>query len=195
MSRISVLGLCWALGVGFSTIAEAQTADEVNRIIRSLAPIEGQPIGGDAGANSGSTPPLSTSDTGVLREVIVNNTVIIVDTTYALDFEVYFPFDSAELTPQAQAELAALGRALASTELLSYSYLIAGHTDAVGQASYNQSLSERRAAAVVRYLTESFAISPQRLLSVGFGQSMLRAPSNPRAAINRRVEVLMIAGR
>jgi len=110
-----------------------------------------------------------------------------------MDFEVYFPFDSAELTPHARQQLRALGHALASPELRLYRYLIAGHTDAVGQPAYNLSLSERRAAAVRAFLTETFAISPDRLVSVGFGQERLKLPAEPRAAVNRRVEVLLIA--
>lgn len=208
MFRMSTLGLCVTLLSALSTPALAQTADEINRIIRGLAPIAGQTVAGQSGATLTTPAPTTTprnpathlgssqtpgpSRSGVLLEVVRDQRVIVVDTTYALDFEVYFPFDSAELTPQARVELAALGRALASQELQPYSYLIAGHTDAVGQPTYNQSLSERRAAAVVQYLLEAFPIAPDRLISVGFGQARLNAPHDPRAAINRRVEVLLI---
>jgi outer membrane protein OmpA-like peptidoglycan-associated protein len=208
MFRMSTLGLCVTLLSALSVPALAQTADEINRIIRGLAPIAGQTVAGQSGAtlttpapttaprNSGthvgSSQTTVPSRSGVLLEVVRDQRVIVVDTTYALDFEVYFPFDSAELTPQARVELAALGRALSSRELQPYSYLVAGHTDAVGQPTYNQSLSERRAAAVVQYLFEAFPIAPDRLISVGFGQSRLKAPGDPRAAINRRVEVLLI---
>jgi OmpA-OmpF porin, OOP family len=129
----------------------------------------------------------------VLLEVVLSEQVILVDTSYAMDFEVYFPFDSEELTPRDRVELLALGQALASPELRPYRYLIAGHTDGVGQPAYNQTLSERRAAAVRVFLTETFPIAPDRLFSVGFGQERLKLPGEPRAAINRRVEVLLIA--
>jgi outer membrane protein OmpA-like peptidoglycan-associated protein len=201
---MSTLGLCVTLLSALSTPAEAQTADEVNQIIRSLAPIAGQTIAGqeettltapgNPAAYPGATRTTGPSRSGVLLEVVRDQRVIVVDTTYALDFEVYFPFDSADLTPQARMELAALGQALSARELQPYSYLIAGHTDAVGQPAYNQSLSERRAAAVVQYLVETFPIASDRLISVGFGQSRLKVPGEPRAAINRRVEVLLIAG-
>ncbi|MEQ8366420.1 MAG: OmpA family protein [Roseicyclus sp.] len=204
MFRMSTLGLCVTLLSALSTPAVAQTADEVNQIIRSLAPIAGQTIAGqeettltapgNPAAYPGATRTTGPSRSGVLLEVVRDQRVIVVDTTYALDFEVYFPFDSADLTPQARMELAALGQALSARELQPYSYLIAGHTDAVGQPAYNQSLSERRAAAVVQYLVETFPIASDRLISVGFGQSRLKVPGEPRAAINRRVEVLLIAG-
>jgi len=187
-----------ALLVGWpGSPAPAQGADEINRIIRGLAPIAGQTVAGGAGnplvapaPGLGSQP----APGSVLIEVVLREQVILVDTSYAMDFEVYFPFDSAELTSQARQQLRALGHALASPELRFYSYLIAGHTDAVGQPAYNLTLSERRAAAVRAFLTETFPISPDRLVSVGFGQERLKLPAEPRAAINRRVEVLLIAG-
>ncbi len=175
----------------------AQDAIEINRIIRGLAPIAGQTIAGGgsnllaAPAPGLGAPPVQSS---MLVEVVLQDRIIFVDTTYAMDFEVYFPFDSAVLTPRARQELLALGQALASAELRPYRYLIAGHTDAVGQAAYNQTLSERRAAAVVQFLMEAFPIAPDRLVSVGFGQQRLKLPDQPRAAVNRRVEVMLIAG-
>jgi outer membrane protein OmpA-like peptidoglycan-associated protein len=176
--------------------AAGQSADEINRIIRGLAPIAGQTVAGE-GSNILAAPApglgASQAPTSVLVEVVVQERVIFVDPSYSLDFEVYFPFDSAELTPQARSELAALGRALSSSELRPYRYLIAGHTDAVGKAAYNQALSERRAFAVRKYLLETFQISSERLLSIGFGQDRLKRPDQPRAAVNRRVEVLLIA--
>lgn len=176
--------------------AAGQSADEINRIIRSLAPIAGQTVS-DEGSNLLAAPApglgVPPAPTRVLVEVVVQDRVIFVDPSYALDFEVYFPFDSAELTTQARSELAALGRALSSSELRPYRYLIAGHTDAVGNAAYNQALSERRALVVRQHLLETFPIAPERLVSIGFGQERLKRPEQPRAAVNRRVEVLLIS--
>jgi len=197
MSKIATLALISALLCGLPVgPASAQDADEINRIIRGLAPIAGQTIaGGGSNLLSAPAPGLGAPPVAqtVLVEVIFEGRVILVDPTYAMDFEVYFVFDSAELTSQARAELAALGHALVAPELRPYRYLIAGHTDAVGSAGYNQTLSERRAAAVRRYLVETFPISPERLVSIGFGQARLKVPDQPRAAVNRRVEVLLIA--
>ncbi len=177
--------------------APAQNADEINRIIRGLAPIAGQTVaGGGSNLLSAPAPGLGAAPPpqSVLVEIYLRDRVILVDTTYAMDFEVYFPFDSAELTLRARQELLALGQALASPDLRPYSYLIAGHTDGVGQPAYNQALSERRAAAVRSFLIETFPIAPHRLVSIGFGQERLKLPADPRAAVNRRVEVLLIAG-
>jgi len=66
---------------------------------------------------------------------------------------------------------------------------IEGHTDARGNESYNQDLSEQRAATVLTYFT-SKGIAASRLSSVGFGESKpLDAASNQAAwAKNRRVD-------
>lgn len=202
MSRFINLAACSWVFFGAVTSVSAQDLDEINQIIRGLAPIAGQTVSGEQ-TNPLTGQALSGVDLGraipeaapkALFEVVVKNRIIAVDTSYALDFEVFFPFDSAELTQRARSELAALGQALTSPQLQPYAYLVAGHTDAKGSSQHNQGLSERRAAAVVHYLIKTFSIEPKRLVSVGFGQTHLKVPDQPNAAINRRVEVLLISG-
>ena len=67
---------------------------------------------------------------------------------------------------------------------------VAGHTDDVGSAQYNQQLSQRRAQAVAQYL-ESHRVDPVRLAIVGKGESMPIASntSDSGRAENRRVEI------
>ncbi len=66
---------------------------------------------------------------------------------------------------------------------------IAGHTDSQGAEENNQKLSEKRATAVMNYLT-SKGISPTRLSAVGFGEVSPIADNKTAAgrAENRRVE-------
>jgi outer membrane protein OmpA-like peptidoglycan-associated protein len=71
------------------------------------------------------------------------------------------------------------------------SLMIEGHTDAVGEAAYNLSLSKRRAAAVQAYIVDKFGVAPDRLEVVGKGMSEPlvadRAdPSNRRVQFRRR---------
>jgi len=70
------------------------------------------------------------------------------------------------------------------------SLTIAGHTDDVGTAQYNQALSERRAHAVAEYL-ESKKVNPVRLALVGKGESAPIASNATEGgrAENRRVEI------
>jgi OOP family OmpA-OmpF porin len=73
---------------------------------------------------------------------------------------------------------------------------IEGHTDSIGSVAYNQRLSERRAAAVKRYLV-SRGIEASRLETVGYGKSRPIADNkkpngrdNPEGrAMNRRAEL------
>lgn len=55
----------------------------------------------------------------------------------------------------------------------SYSYTVEGHTDAAGGTDYNQKLSERRAASVIRYLVNK-GVDTSRLTPVGKGKSDLK---------------------
>lgn len=107
-----------------------------------------------------------------------------------IDVEIAFDFNSASLRPEALADLASIGQALTSDALASRRFVLAGHTDGVGSAGYNQTLSERRAAAVRDYLVTAWRIDPERLVAVGYGYERLRTPHDPYAAENRRVEIL-----
>ncbi len=71
-----------------------------------------------------------------------------------------------------------------------YNLSVEGHTDSVGAEAYNQTLSEKRARSVVRYLT-SKGVSSSRMTSAGFGESRPIADNNTASgrALNRRVEL------
>jgi OmpA-OmpF porin, OOP family len=109
---------------------------------------------------------------------------------------VTFATGSATLTPQAEAVLAPLGRALSSTELAPYRFRIEGHTDTVGDTTMNQALSERRAAAVRDYLVTRFGVDAARLEAVGLGETQLLVPTRDETpeGRNRRVQVLNLGG-
>jgi outer membrane protein OmpA-like peptidoglycan-associated protein len=68
--------------------------------------------------------------------------------------------------------------------------LIAGHTDSTGTDTYNQQLSERRAAAVKNALTGQ-GVNPARMSAIGYGESKPIADNNTESGrqINRRVEI------
>ena len=69
-----------------------------------------------------------------------------------------------------------------------------GHTDSVGDVGQNQSLSERRAAAVRQYLIGTFGVEESRLIAVGFGSSQLLVQTPPQTpeVRNRRVQIVNI---
>lgn len=73
---------------------------------------------------------------------------------------------------------------------------IEGHTDDVGDEAMNQSLSERRAAAVREWLVSAGSVAGDRLETVGFGESRPAAEgtSAEARAQNRRVELVDLRG-
>lgn len=110
----------------------------------------------------------------------------------SVSLTVTFASGSAELTPQARRTLDELGRALSSPDLAGFRFRVEGHTDTVGSAEMNQALSERRAAAVVQYLTSRFGIPAGRLESLGLGESqpLVRSGDEVNEPRNRRVQVI-----
>lgn len=110
-----------------------------------------------------------------------------------IDLQIYFNFDSAELTPNAEPQLNSLGQALASPALAGAIIMLGGHTDATGSAAYNQALSERRAETVKRFLIERYRIPADTLVAAGYGVSRLKNTADPTAAENRRVEIINMA--
>lgn len=69
---------------------------------------------------------------------------------------------------------------------------IEGHTDNVGDATSNQSLSERRAAAVKQYLVTTSHVDAARLATKGYGATKPIAPNTTAEGRqeNRRVELV-----
>ncbi len=110
----------------------------------------------------------------------------------SVDLTVPFGFDSAELTSDGAAVLAALAAALKDPALAGAKFRIAGHTDGKGTDAYNDALSSRRAEAARRYLVEQGGVDPARLSTVGFGRRQLYDAANPMAASNRRVQVIRL---
>lgn len=107
-----------------------------------------------------------------------------------IDLEIYFNYNSAEITPKAVPDLMTLGRALTSSELQGGVFVIGGHTDAKGGEEYNQKLSERRALAVKRFLSEKFRLSDDSLVTAGYGKEQLKDPADPFGPENRRVQIV-----
>ena len=105
------------------------------------------------------------------------------------DLRVTFAFGSADLTPEARAQLDELGQALKMDALTSFRFRISGHTDAVGSDDYNEWLSQERAASVASYLEGQHGVESERLQAIGLGEREMADPQNPRSGTNRRVEI------
>jgi len=104
---------------------------------------------------------------------------------------VTFATDSSDLSPAFFDVLASVGKVLGEFDQTVVE--VAGHTDSTGSDAYNQALSERRSSSVAAYL-QSQGVNPQRLITIGLGESMPvadNATAEGRQA-NRRVEITMV---
>ncbi|RAI41161.1 hypothetical protein CH341_22300 [Rhodoplanes roseus] len=107
-----------------------------------------------------------------------------------IDLEVYFDYNSADIVQRAVPDLMELGKALSNPDLKGGTFLLGGHTDGKGGEEYNQKLSERRAAAVKKFLLEKFQLPEETLVTAGYGKEQLKKPDAPFAAENRRVQIV-----
>ncbi len=104
--------------------------------------------------------------------------------------QVSFDVDSAAVKPAFEPTLAKVADVL--TRYPDNQVTIVGYTDSTGSATYNQSLSERRAGAVRAQLNR-LGVPSSRMHAIGHGENDPRA-SNATAAgreQNRRVEILL----
>jgi len=111
----------------------------------------------------------------------------------SVDLEIFFAYKSTEITPEAAAALAPLGRALSDSRLAGDAFLIVGHSDGKGSADYNLDLSQKRAEAVRQYLIANFGIGGDRLMATGMGAKHLKNAQDPHAAENRRVQIVNLS--
>ena len=112
--------------------------------------------------------------------------------TYAAD--AFFDFDKATLKPEGKAKLDDL---VGKIQGINLEVIIAvGHTDSVGNDSYNQKLSVRRAEAVKGYLV-SKGIEKNRVYTEGKGEKQPVADNKTAEgrAKNRRVEIEVVGTR
>jgi outer membrane protein OmpA-like peptidoglycan-associated protein len=200
---IATLGAALSFGMGSALAAEKAKDKNVSEgeILRALAPekkpltrglsVGPQQVDQAAVAAEGkfvqkirgrATRSLSISE----REEIA----AIVKDKPKIDLEINFDYNSAEISARSLESVEALGRALSNSELKGSTFVVAGHTDAVGAEGYNQDLSERRADAIKRFLVDKYGINGTDLVTVGYGKSKLKDPNQPMAEANRRVQVV-----
>ena len=107
-----------------------------------------------------------------------------------IDLEIQFDYNSADISKGSTSAVQELGKALSSPDLKGSTFVVAGHTDAIGGEVYNQELSERRADTIKKYLTEKYGIAGANLVTVGYGESRPKDANVPMDPTNRRVQVV-----
>lgn len=86
-----------------------------------------------------------------------------------ITLNVEFDFDSSDPRDEHTGEVRKVANFM--QEHPHSSVVMEGHTDSMGAAEYNQGLSERRANTIADMLVEKFDISPDRVSSVGYGET------------------------
>ena len=105
--------------------------------------------------------PVSESEEYVLQFPLASITApVLID-------NIFYDFDKATLRPESTTALDKLVQLLQENPNVTIE--LSAHTDYKGSAEYNKRLSQRRAEAVVRYLTEH-GIENERLTPVGYGK-------------------------
>ena len=105
-----------------------------------------------------------------------------------------FPFGSAEIGEDQIARIESVAKAIAQTlaKNPAETFLIEGHTDAVGSDQANLVLSDKRAESVAQALTNVFDIPPENMATQGYGESYLKIKSEGPEQQNRRVAIRRI---
>jgi OOP family OmpA-OmpF porin len=101
-----------------------------------------------------------------------------------------FDFDKADLKPAGKDQIKAYTEEAKAELSRADKIKISGHTDNVGKAEYNMTLSQKRAEAVSDYL-KSIGVDPNKMEVMGEGMSRPVADNRTKEgrAKNRRVEV------
>ena len=128
---------------------------------------------------------------GVERDLLISlsgSRASIANDRIIIDDKVYFETGSADLLPKSHSLLDEIALLILDNAQLSL-IEVQGHTDSVGRAQDNLTLSAERARAVMAYLVNA-GVSDQRLTAKGMGEDVpIEVEDTEDArALNRRVE-------
>jgi outer membrane protein OmpA-like peptidoglycan-associated protein len=197
---LATIGAALSVGVATATAGDQNVTED--QIVRALAPAKKPLTRGLSVGPQTETDPAAAAAEGRFVQTIrgratrsLSNTereeiATIVKDKPKIDLEINFDYNSADISAKSMSSVQALGRALTNPDLKGSTFVVAGYTDAAGGESYNQELSERRADAIKKYLSDRYGIAGSDLVTVGYGKSKLKDPANPMAEANRRVQVV-----
>ena len=202
MLSIATIGAAISCGTGTARAEDKDKNVTEDQIVRALAP-EKKPLtrGLSVGPQQVVDPAAAAAEGKFVQKIRGRSTrslsvnereeiATIVKDKPKIDLEINFDYNSADISAKSLSSVQALGRALTNADLKGSTFVVAGHTDAAGGEAYNQDLSERRADAIKRYLTDKYGINGSDLVTVGYGKSKLKDPNQPMAEANRRVQVV-----
>ena len=176
------------IGAGAGAVIGALSKGDGNR---DEGAVRGALIGAALGAGGGAILDKQERD---LRASLGNNNVTINNTgdrlIVTLPQDILFATNSTTVSGALQNDLRTLANSI--NQFPDTTVNVIGHTDNVGNASFNFDLSQRRAQSVTSVLIGA-GVSPSRIVSIGRGEDAPIA-SNLNAAgraQNRRVEIVI----
>ena len=119
--------------------------------------------------------------------------VLVTDCEVKITQQIHFEYNKAVIRKESHAVLDAVVEVLGKNPDIKIE--VQGHTDNRGSAKYNKTLSDKRAASVMKYLV-SHGLSASRLTSHGYGFERPLVPNNSEVnmALNRRVQFVRTEG-
>ena len=192
---IVTLGAALSMTVGIAFAGETVSADKIVRALKPTSPTRGLSMAPqvDTAQQTKEANFLNTLRNRKTRSLSFEERqemAEIAATKPKIDLEIRFDYNSAEISKSSEQAVEELAKALSDPSLKGSTFMVAGHTDAVGGESYNQQLSERRADTIKKVLSEEFGINGSDLVTVGYGKSRPKDPSAPMDPVNRRVQVV-----
>jgi len=192
-------GVVMTMSIGFALAGDgdAVSSDQIlqaltpKRLTRSLTATPEDP--GKAAAEAQFVQSIKNRTTRSLSSGERDQIYAIAEQKPNIDLEITFDYNSANISKSALPQVDALGKALTDPSMTGTTFVLAGHTDAVGSDNYNQDLSERRADSVKQYLTTKYRMTGSDLVTVGYGKTRLKNPNDPKGGENRRVQVVNMA--
>ena len=178
------------IGAGIGAVAGLLSGDDATE--RRQRAMVGAGVGALAGGAVGA---YQDRQEAALRSQLAGTGVDVIrdgdNITLNMPGAITFGFDSSALQPQFRPVLDDLAMTL--NEYNQTIIEVAGHTDSVGDAAYNQNLSEQRAATVANYLAGR-GVMRDRMITIGAGETRPIASSDTEAgrAQNRRVEITLV---
>ena len=153
-------------------------------------------VGSKIDYESGFTLVAGTSEEEVSADLLLTPIDEIILANKVILNPIYFDFDKSNINAQAAFELDKLVQLMNKYKSIVLS--AESHTDSRGSASYNLSLSERRAMTTAQYVI-SKGIDASRITGEGIGETMPSVDCGGRCTeeehqLNRRSEFLILAG-
>ena len=151
------------------------SVDQVDVVIPGVIPFEAVPVSGTGGSSATGVGVAGKSLglEGTLKELNAQETAQEIKIN--LDADVLFDFDKADIKPAAEPSMEEVVTVLKAYPAAPVQ--IDGYTDGKGNASYNQSLPERRAASVAKWLSARSGLNAASFHTRGWGATKPVAPN------------------